>query len=425
MQLTLFQSSQGDCLLLSNAAATARILVDGGMPGAYRDHVAPTLAKLRKANQKIDLVYISHIDQDHIGGILEMLDDEVTWRVHEYQTNNGNPRHKTPHVPRPPEIRTIWHNSFHEQLTNNAAPIEEALAAAAPVLSGADLQQMRQAGSRQAELVTSIKQAIQVSRRIGPKQLGIPLNPQADGKLLMVREGQKPITIGGMKITIVGPTSQHLKQLREKWQTWLRRNQQVLETIRETARKDEEHLGTSDLDRFFRSLKLQAEAFGNPSSVTPENLASLMLLVEQGDRSILLTGDARWDQLIDGLQATGRLRDEQPFTVDVLKVPHHGSEHNIVDTTLLDRVIATDYVFCANGQDENPDLDVVALMVTRRLTAPGRFTFWFNSSKAVVKNEKAAKHMAEVEKLVRQRAKGSKGRFRFKFLTRGSSLTVA
>ena len=44
------------------------------MPDAYREHVAAALGKLRKANKKIDLVYVSHIDQDHIGGVLAMLD---------------------------------------------------------------------------------------------------------------------------------------------------------------------------------------------------------------------------------------------------------------------------------------------------------------------------------------------------------------
>ena len=46
MELTMFQSGKGDCLLLADSADTTRILVDGGMPDAYREHAAPGLSAL-------------------------------------------------------------------------------------------------------------------------------------------------------------------------------------------------------------------------------------------------------------------------------------------------------------------------------------------------------------------------------------------
>jgi len=422
MRLTVFQSGKGDCLLLSNAAGTARVLVDGGMPDAYGTHVAPALGKLRTAKKKIDLVYVSHIDRDHIGGVLRMLDDEVEWRVHEHQVSHGNPTHKAPEAPRPPQIAAIWHNAFHEQLSRNAGAIEDALAAAAPVLSGADIAKLREAGVAQAGLMTSIREAIQVSRRIGPNQLGIPLNEPAQHKLMMLRSGQVPIPLGGMSLTILGPTDAHLKKLRTEWNDWLAVNEKALKTIRDTARADEDRLGTGDVGAIMLALRLQAESFGNPNSVTPPNLASLTLLIEQAGRSILLTGDARGDQITDGLTVAGRLTGAT-FVADVLKVPHHGSENNI-DSDFCDTVIATDYVFCGNGEHENPDLRVVEMMGRRRLTSPGKFKFSFNSSSAVSENPEGAVHMQEVEKLVRRLVKNSAGRMKAKFLTTGSSLKI-
>ena len=91
MRLTAFRSGQGDCLLLEGESS-GRILVDGGMRDPYRAHVAPALAKLRAAGKKLDLIYISHIDRDHIGGILELLNVEMSWRVYEHQIANDNPR---------------------------------------------------------------------------------------------------------------------------------------------------------------------------------------------------------------------------------------------------------------------------------------------------------------------------------------------
>ena len=182
--------------------------------------------------------------------------------------------------------------------------------------------------------------------------------------------------------------------------------------------------GTGDFDRLLLSLKLQAEAFGKPESVTPENLASLMLLVEEGSQSILLTGDARWDQFIEGLEETGRLSDGAPLHVDVLKVPHHGSKNNIKDTDLLDRVVATHYVFSGNGEHANPHAEVVALMFEHRMKAAGRFKFWFNNSAAVEEDEGLRAHMRELEARTRALAASSRGRMTCRFLTKGSSLRV-
>jgi beta-lactamase superfamily II metal-dependent hydrolase len=426
MQLTAFRSGKGDCLLLTNATDTARILIDGGMPAPFSAHVAPALAKLRAAKKKLDLVYISHIDEDHIGGVLRMLDAEVLWRVHEHQKKVGNKTHKPPTAPRPPEIAAIWHNAFAEQFKTKAGEIEDALAVSAPILTGASVQAVREEGLKRGGLVTSIRQAIQVSRRIGPKQLGIPLNAHAGGKLMMVRSGQKAITIGGMKVTIVGPLGSHLDDLRKKWKKWVesQKGKDALSTIREQARAEEERLGTSDFERLLLTIKLQAEAFGDPGSITPENLASLMLLVEQDGQSILLTGDARWDQLVKGLEETGRLGPGQTLRVDVLKVPHHGSRNNITDTDFLDRVAATDYVFCGNGEHGNPHREVVEEMFNHRLKQDGRFKFWFNSSAAVEEDADLAAHMADVEKKVRGLAKKSNGRLTFKFLENGSAMRV-
>jgi beta-lactamase superfamily II metal-dependent hydrolase len=422
MRLTAFQSDHGDCLLLANTAGTTHILVDGGVPGSYREHVAATLNRLGAAGKALDVVYVSHIDQDHIGGVLRMLDDEAAWRVHEFQKKHKNPKSKPPTVPRPPKVREIWHNAFHELLKKNAGPIEDALAAVAPILAGSDLAGIRDEALRQSELVTSIAEAVKVSRRISPKQLNIPLNPRSAGKLMMLRKKQKPITIGGLTLTIIGPTPAHLEALQEEWNTWLRsvKGKAQLKKIRDAARRDEERLGASEFDTLMASLGLQAESFGDPDDVTTPNLASLTLLVEDSTTSLLLTGDARGDQIIDGLKAAGRL-GAGTFEVDVLKVPHHGSENNI-DSDFVETVIARDYVFCGNGSSGNPNLDVIGMMFRRRLAAsPTPFRFWFNSSKAV--SAKPA-HMGKVETLVKKLARTSHGRFRFAFLTRGSTQRI-
>jgi hypothetical protein len=354
-----------------------------------------------------------------------MLDDEVLWRVHEHQVKSGNRTHPVPSVPRPPKIGGLWHNAFREQLPKQAEPIAETLAAMAPILSGAVLDELRDIGRTQGELASSVEEAMRVSRRIGATQLKIPLNQQAQGKLLMRRKGQKPIKLGLFQITVLAPGAKQLEALRAQWAAWLEKasSKKLLNQLREKSRADEKALGAADFEQLFAMIRLQAEAFGDPASVTPPNLASLMLLVEEAGKSILLTGDGRWDHLVEGLTETGRLDRNGRFSVDILKVPHHGSKNNVVDTDLLDRVIATHYVFCGDGHHGNPGVEVIEFMAKQRVKAPGKFKFWFNSSAAVAgRNEMA--HMRDVEQKVRSLAAGTKGKMTFEFLQSGSSFRV-
>ena len=47
---------------------------------------------------------------------------------------------------------------------------------------------------------------------------------------------------------------------------------------------------------------------------------------------MLLTGDARGDDVLAGLREAGLLR-RSPLHVDVLKLPHHGSDRNVETTS--------------------------------------------------------------------------------------------
>ena len=78
MDLTIFHAGKGDCLLLR--ANGTNILVDGGMR-TRTEHVASALGALRSNGEELDLLYVSHIDQDHISGVLQLMDDELAWRV--------------------------------------------------------------------------------------------------------------------------------------------------------------------------------------------------------------------------------------------------------------------------------------------------------------------------------------------------------
>lgn len=424
MKLKIFQADKGDCLLVTSSDGRL-MLVDGGMSSSYSEHVAPELAKLRSSGLAIDLVYVSHIDSDHIGGVLRLMDDLVQWRVHEFQTESGNVNHPKPKNPRPPEIKGIWHNAFHETLGENSGQVADMLAAAVKILSANVTERTASLTSACHGLVTSEFQAARLSRRIGLHQLNIPLNEQAGGKLIMVRPTPSATELGTMRLSVIAPFKEDLRKLRDQWNKWLVRNEKLLEEIERSSRADEKRLRENEMDRIFVPLFEKAAKLGERKRVTLPNLASVMVLVEELGKSVLLTGDGHADDILKGLEHLGKLQGGH-IHVNVLKVQHHGSENNI-HPEFCRAVTADRYIFCANGDDENPDLRVLETIIESRLTPEDRrpFELWFNSSSKVTSEQKNKSHMGEVEKLVKKASQESKGRLKCQFLTAGSSLELS
>lgn len=434
MKIEIFQSDKGDCLLLTSEKG-ATILADGGMKDSFRLHVAPALAKLAAIN----LVYVSHIDEDHIAGILELLDNALAWRIYEYQSKAKNPAARKPKVPKPPKIERIWHNAFGDQL-GTLADGSPRVTSMVPMLSyvadilGAAESEMDDRDAPQgfhAGLVQSVKQAIQVNYRISDGQLGIKLNQGQP--LLAAHTAPKPIRLKDLRIDVLCPTRAELSKLHADWDAWLAKSKAVIEDLQEKARRDAERL-TSDFDRLKSFLALAKNQLGDREKVTQPNLASLVLLVRSGKKSVLLTGDAHWHDILKGLEARKLVDKNGALHLDVLKVQHHGSEHNI-EEKFTQRVSADHYVFCGNGKHQNPDIDVVKLLLDSRLktkskafaaAAPDRaFTFWFNSSAAVLPaGSDHRAHMQRLEKLMNAAQGTANGRLKVRFLTKGTSVTL-
>lgn len=435
MKFTVFQSEKGDCLLLESDQGT-HILSDGGMPISYKKHVAPHLGKMRQNGEKLDLVYVSHIDQDHIAGVLQMMDDEAAWRVFDHQTNNGNPGFPEPDSPRPPEVSDIWHNAFHEQLGENRGPIESMLAASASILSASTAPKLMAMSEEHQMLALSVKEAILLSRRIGNKQLGIALNAPANGKLMYVRPQLSPFLLGDLNIWVIGPFEADLRKLRTEWNEWLRANQDAVRELQRRAREDEGNMG-NDMSRLARLLETRAEELGNRDKVTAPNLASLMFLIEEtkADGSVrryLMTGDGAGQDILKGLEHHGFIDATNPgMHVDVLKVQHHGSENNL-DADFCRRITADHYIFCGNGEHENPDPRVIKVLLASRVgTAAQRspnaeagnsFKVWFNSSSTVSSKAAAREHMKKLEKMMATAAQAN-SKVDFRFLSSGSKFS--
>ncbi|MBY5518526.1 MBL fold metallo-hydrolase [Rhizobium leguminosarum] len=402
MKITLLPSEKGDCLLIEAGAIS--ILADGGMPGSYTSEVRGFLGKWAEDTGKdLDLVYVSHVDQDHIAGVLQLLEDTVQWRVFDHKHANGQPATRPP-FKRPPKVKRIWHNAFKTMVDESEA-IGSVLAARANTLSSsANLSLLRLADAFRS-VANSIPEAIKVSRRIAADQLNIPLDGEFGSLLAMVR-GQEVIGLApasNFAIRIIGPFEKDLQILRKYWKNWLV-NAGNAGSVDKLEAWLEDNSGPIP-PGFGVSID---DELGNRKSVTEPNLASLMLLLEEpkvggGVTRVIMTGDGHSDDVLAGLTHHGRLVDGAGLHVDVLKLQHHGSEHNL-DRAFAKRITADHYLICANGEHENPDLRVLEVLLDSRLGTPDNlsanpeasqpFTIWFNCSTDYLEKQHAA-HIAK------------------------------
>ena len=140
-------------------------------------------------------------------------------------------------------------------------------------------------------------------------------------------------------------------------------------------------------------------------------------------RRILLTGDGHARDVQKGLEQRGLLDNNGKLHVSVLKVPHHGSEHNMTAAFARD-ITADDYIFCGNGFSSNPEIDVIdAIVRERRKALPQKpFTLWFNSTSAITPPA-YRKHMRAVEKNVADHVTAGAGKVKARFIS-GSFMDV-
>lgn len=402
MKLKVFYATDGDCLLLTSGDGH-HMLVDGGRSGTFDTLTNPVLQELQAAGETIDLVVVSHIDADHISGILSLMKAVGAWAVFDFQIEGGNQGFPRPRQPRPPHIRGVWHNSWRAQLADLAEPIENLVGRVSAGLELVPFDESTESvpATRSItairDLAESIPEGVELIRLVDD-DTPIPRNAPF-GKLVLLRDPPHIQQLGTAAVTVLGPAKKHLEKLRGEWRTWLGRQtgpgNAGAPPVNGVPPDGQGHALGAGGTEFADALAAIAQSAGNlissitaaaeviattdPSRVTPPNRASITLLAEEDNRTCLLTGDAAEEEILEGLTAAGRL-DNGPFRCNVVKVQHHGSEANL-SAVFAGAVLADQYVFSADGAHRNPDPSVVKTIIETRLAAdPSPFTLWFNCS---------------------------------------------
>ena len=316
IRLEVLPARLGDCLLVEcmrEQGPPWRMLVDGGPPDTW-----PLLEARLADDPRIDVAVITHIDSDHIGGMIPYLGSPLATSIGDVWFNGGS------HLPGPAQRSVAQGESVMSTLLGTAELVGQA--------AGTPL----------------------------PWNLAFGGGPIDTGEEAGFVEHVVP---DGPRITLLSPTTERLRALATVWHA----------AVRDATRGDKE-VDQPDVPAPLTDLaSLAAEKAPKDGSVP--NGASIALLLEHRGASVVLGADAFGAVLGAGLSGLAAHRGVTSLPVDAFKLPHHGSKSNVLEA-LLQVAPAQHYMVSSNGDVfHHPDDQAVARVV---MHAPPGATLWFN-----------------------------------------------
>ena len=303
-------AGHGDCLWLEYGAGRSvrRVLIDGGTTGTY-SLLKKTIEDLPARQRRFQLVVVTHVDIDHVDGIVAMFEDEN----------------------RPCKVDDVWFNGFPHlpEEQENFGPVS---------------------GERLTRALID-----QGQRWNSDMPRGAAVMISANGPLPSVQ------LRGGLRLTVLSPGPRQLGKLRPIWAKAVRDAglDPAVTAAPPTAKPGWESFGPIDINRLADAVSVPDKAVANGSSIA--------LLAEYSanndTRSVLLASDAHPDVLEESIARVRAERGIDRLRVDLFKLPHHGSQGN-VSRGLLEQIDCHSYLFSTNGAYfRHPDREAVARVI--------------------------------------------------------------
>lgn len=355
-----FNVGIGDCItiLLQDGEMEFHILVDcGSLTSEVKDYIEQRFYK------KIDVLVVTHIDNDHINGLINILASMPNLSLGKIIYNCYQRR---PYD----EENTLSKNIKHrlENLCKDLPPIVDMVEYKINVSNSITLSKMildndgwKKGWKRDYTTVDTT-----------------PIELSKDG------------TCFG-KIVFLSPTRKELETLDKKYRTLFFNKLYALHPDGMSYEEEESvyemllRLGVSmeyedneyKINASCSLSKLQLDALANKKrrrTITPENNASLAFVCELGDKKLLLLGDANPDIVANSII---NYYEKRTF-FDLVKVSHHGSaEYTIL--TLMNAIDSSCFFFTGGTEYGRPSLEAMArIVLTPKMEGVSRRKLLFN-----------------------------------------------
>jgi beta-lactamase superfamily II metal-dependent hydrolase len=363
-RLKMYPAKNGDAFLVD--AGSTYLLIDAGFASTYQDFIATDLAQLAKERGRLELVVCTHIDADHIGGLIEFF------------SCNGTP------AKRGIEVDAVWHNSLRSLPAPTAEPdgFHDRMI----------LEAIRRRGFQEASTSSpnpiSARQGSSLAKLL--RQHGYTWNA-GDGSTC-ISEGGVLSLPDDVSVHVIGPTTARLEELRNLWLREVRKlgykgssqpddltddaYEMWCASVRDSSVPQATPIAANG------SLRL-AEVYTPDTSIP--NGSSITLIISAGNKRVLFLGDAWAEDVVAKLRSLHA--QNTPIIFDAIKVSHHGSLHN-TSVDLLSVADSACFLISSNGtRHGHPDFEVLVEIVDR--PAPFKRHLFFNYETAASKQLEA------------------------------------
>ncbi len=303
MKIKFLKAGNGDSILLSfnDGIENRNILVDGGVEETYYSNSTGLFGELeneinsvRKRNEVIDLLILTHIDNDHICGLLKWF--ELDDKAHEL-------------------VKNVWFNSGKLIATYLNKPENENLRVELKIFQ--DPQ-------------TGVHEAIEYENYLLEKGIW-------NQKIII--QGQE-LEECGVKIKILSPNEAQLTKL-------LKEYKKVTGELAYTGGREKDW--SKNIKTFIEEENGSGFKFNQDSSV--KNGSSISFILTISGKRFLFLADSHPKAIVKQLKAIGCSKDK-PLEVEAMKVSHHGSKAN-TNRELLEIVKTENYIISTDSSGHN------------------------------------------------------------------------
>lgn len=322
-QLNILQAAHGDSLLIQGEFddQPRNILIDGGPAKTYQYSVFPgelkkALQDIKDREQRIDLLILTHVDDDHIDGLLSAFDNDglLSQLTDKVWFNSGKLIFK--YFNKTPDASNLVY------LKGNNTAVGEGRA-------------------------TSIDQGVDFESVISAKGIW-------HQELILAGQVHEEF---GIKFTILSPTEKKLKSLLTVWK-----------------RKSPESLTGAKKGDYDKKINviLENDVFQEDGSIP--NGSSIAFIFEYNEKRLLLLGDAHNKIIVNSLKHLG-YSEQNPINVDYVKLSHHGSKKN-TSIELLKMLDCSNFIFSSNTEIHSlPNKTTIARIVKQKPRANLLFNY--------------------------------------------------
>jgi len=359
IDIKIFKAENGDAFLIKFDNGQ-NILVDMGMPKTYENEIKQELINLNKQGQKIDLLIITHIDEDHIGGAIKFLEENQKSEII--------------------EVSEIWHNSYR-QLQFEKSKVSKVNKDTIAVLESI-IKQNQSTTLTDGIQKVSAKQGSSLASLI--YKYGYDWNTTFSNSAIYL-ENKSETVIGNLKFIFLSPNQDKLKKLSKKWIKELKSNKYDFEISDEEIfddafefyikflKEDNAEIVNTSASKSIDFEKLsQIEEKDN----SPTNGSSIAFIIEYKNKKLLFLGDSHEDIIFENLKSL-KAKDYS-LKFDLMKVSHHGSNKNI-SKRLIDLIDCDKFLFSTDGLSHgHPDLEALSKIVVKKTEYQKELLFNYN-----------------------------------------------